>query len=251
MNAVRRSVAALSAGAVVAVSLSLSPSSAADDPYSGATFTISHESPDPAPVPSHASVLLTATDAEGAPLPDLLVRFERSGPGDEATESCPATLDGCAVTDAQGVATYDYVAAASGHASVIAHIHSPQGRWLADAGPDTASFVDFVCRPHGRGGSSTGTRTSCIDTKLSGRSVQNRDVLKVNGPSIYAGAQVRLQRKRDGDWRRVGQVRRLDGSGNRAFRVRDRNGRLPTRYRAVVAASEEIRGDTSNMVRLP
>ena len=89
-----------------------------------------------------------------------------------------------------------------------------------------------------------------INAKLGGKSSQGKDILRVNAPNIAKGAKVRLQKKVGGKWMNVGKAKKLDGSGDRQFGVKDRNGNRVTKYRAKVSGTAYVYGDPTPVKRL-
>jgi hypothetical protein len=224
---------------VAGLALAPTPAVGADE----ATYTLRQQGPDTVPTLSLVTETLTATSAEGDPVPGLTVRFERSGPGDEAGDSCPADdLTACAETDASGKAHYDFLGGSFGTATVSALVYDAAGELLTTV-TDTVTFAP-MCRAT--------ARTSCppLGARLSGRSQGARDVLKVDAPARSDGARVRLQRKGAKGWNQVGRAATVNRLGDHTFRVLDRNGDGKTRYRALVSGTVDTRPDVTNQVRV-
>lgn len=202
-------------------------------------YTLELVGPPQVPIGGAATTTLTASDEAGADVAGLRVRFVRSGPHDQTDASCsPGDLTACPVTDADGRAAYEFVGNVEGIATVTAEVYSVGGALVGTSGPWQVVVKNpiVVCR------------TSCINAKLTGRSTRGRDVLRVHAPAIARGGEVRLEKKTAGQWRQVGRSKRLDADGDRAFSLRDRNGRRVTRYRAVVDTGRYA--DITPVVRL-
>ncbi len=207
--------------------------------FNASTFTLGQEGPETVAVQSLVTEVVAATDQEGQPIENMIVDFLRGGPSSEDDDTCNEDLlNNCQRTDGNGQAFYDFVGGSAGTASVTAVMYSAEGVRIATVGPDTVTF-------------SGGTKKVEINAKLSGRSSQGKDILKVKAPNIAKGAKVRLQKKvGNGKWRNVGKVKRLDGSGDRQFGVKDRNGNRVTKYRAKVSGTPFTYRDRTPVKRL-
>ncbi len=179
-----------------------------------------------------------ATDQEGQPIENMIVDFLRGGPGNDDDDSCNEDLlNGCQRTDINGEAFYDFVGGSAGTANVSVVFYSAEGVRITTVGPDTVTFAGV-------------TEQQKINAKLRGVSSQGKDILTVKAPNIAAGAKVRLQKKVGNKWVQVGKVKTLDGSGDRQFGVKDRNGNKVTKYRAKVSATDFIFADNTPVKRL-
>jgi len=206
--------------------------------YAASTYTLGQLGPETVPVGSLVTEKLKAVDQEGQPLENMVVDFLRGGPSNDDDDTCNEDLlANCQVTDARGEAFYDFVGGSQGTANVSAVLYNDQGVRVATVGPDTVLFK-------GGGGQVP------INVKLTGKSSGKKDILTVNAPSIAVGAKVMLQKKVGKKWVQVGKTKKLDGSGDRQFGVKDKNGKKVTKYRAKVMANKAVFGDTTPVLRL-
>lgn len=197
------------------------------------TFTLSQDGAQTVPVQSAVTMVLNATDQEGQALTGLGVDFLRGGPGDEDDDGCQF---GCYTVDEDGNAFYDFVGGSAGTATVSAVVYDDNGDRFGTVGTDTVIFG---------GGGQVG-----IQAKLSGKSKGGKDILKVDAPSNADGAKVKLQKKTKNGWKQISKAKALNLLGNTTFKVADKNGNKVTRYRALVAGTNDTKPDTSNVVRL-
>jgi hypothetical protein len=206
--------------------------------YGASTFSLIQQGPNTVPVGTAVTEVLSATDQEGQPIENLVVDFLRGGPGNEDDDSCNEDLlNNCQVTDGNGEAFYDFVGGSIGTATISAVVYEPivDGAARIDTiGPDTVRFGSLAT----------------INVKLTGKNASNnRDRLKVDAPSIAAQATVRLQKKVNGVWKKVGPTETLNAFGNKVFKVKDKNGNKVTKYRAKVSPTTTTKKDTSNKVK--
>jgi hypothetical protein len=205
------------------------------DPADGATYSISPLNPaTPVPVDEPVTITVEALDQEGnAFVPGLFVNFIRTSDADN---------DQTFQTDANGIAQYVFEGTDEqcGEDDTVTAV-------VRDGfnGPIVETLVTNItfeaC------GSDVKTH---INALLRGTSSGGKDILKVNAPNIANGAKVRLQKKTKSGWVFIGKAKRLDGSGDRQFGVKDRNGNTGTKYRAKVTGTANIFGDTSPVKRL-
>lgn len=88
-------------------------------------------------------------------------------------------------------------------------------------------------------------RTSIVARLLGHNNGARADKLKVNAPAKAHGAVVKLFKFKNGV-RKLVKTSSLNASGDRSFRVADRNGRKFTKYVAVVKRTARTKGDTTN-----
>jgi hypothetical protein len=205
--------------------------------FGASTFTLGQEGPEVVEVGTAVTEVVQALDQEGQPIENMIVDFLRGGPSNEDDDTCNEDLlANCQVTDINGEAFYDFVGGSEGTANVSAVLYSAEGVRITTVGPDTVIFAGVTEQQH-------------INAKLRGKSSQGKDILTVKAPNIAAGAKVRLQKKVGNKWVTIGKVKTLDGSGDRQFGVKDRNGNKVTKFRAKVSATDFIFGDTTPVLR--
>ena len=184
------------------------------------------------PVGTAVTETVTVTDQNGDPISNRPVRIRRAGPGSEAETKF-------ATTDSNGVLTYEFTCSVEGVTTIDVGIQGPVPP-LADPFTFTTATDTVTC----------GVKVKQNpNAKLSGKNQGNKDVLKVNAKSVAAGAKVRLQKKTSNGWKQVGKAKRLNSSGYKSFKVKDKNGNKVTKYRAKVSATSDTTFDTSNVVK--
>jgi hypothetical protein len=198
---------------------------------SASTFTLGQQGPQTVPAQTAVTMVLHAEDQEGQALTGLGVDFLRGGPGNEDDDGCQF---GCFAVDSNGNAFYDFVGGSQGTATVSAVVYEDNGDRFGTVGTDTVVF-------------SAGPEP--IVAKLSGKNQGNKDVLTVKAPSNAAGATVKLQKKTSNGWKQVGKSMKLNASGDRTFKVKDKNGKKVTKYRAQVGGTTDTKKDTTNVVK--
>ena len=192
--------------------------------FSKSTFTLKHDTADSVPVGTAVTETVTALDQEGQPIPNLDVDFLRSGPNAQNGD-----VNDTDTTDANGVATYNFVGDSAGVAKIDAVIAS--GSTQIKKLHDEVTFVNVK---------------SSIVAKLLGQSNAGKaDVLTVDAPSSANGAVVRLFKVVNG-MRKLVSTSTLNGRATTRFTVADKNGKGYTKYVAVVSPTARTKGDTTN-----
>lgn len=208
------------------LSASMLPGSTASAGAAAPVLVLAVEGSSSLPVGSTASVTLTATTPDGAPVPGLVVEFTRTGPGEGAGGGA-----GGIVTDAEGIARYSFQGANPGTAEVTATVTDGAGNPVGSAGPVSVTFGSCPPLPDRSAG-----RCSLIHAKLTGENLDGHDVLTVNLKKA-AGDRVRLYR-RDGDGRVLLRDAKLGDHGIRSFVIADHNRHQRTRYVAKVGMDQ-------------
>src|SRR5690606_29827877 len=145
-------------------------------------------------------------------------------------------------TNDNGEVTYTFTCTVEGVAELQIGIQGP------NPVPPNDEFTWAVGRDTVNCKNPTGPKA--INVKLTGKSSQGKDILKVNAPAIAKGAKVVLQKKVNGKWTQVGKAKKLDGSGDRQWGTKDRNGKKVTKYRAKVTGNAAVKGDVTPVARV-
>jgi hypothetical protein len=200
--------------------------------FAHSTFTLTHSGADLRPVGTTVTETYKAVDQFGEPISDLFVEFFRSGP--DNLQDGEGNFDG--MTGQDGSIQYVFQGAKAGTATItaIGRNGGPTGDVVAAA--QRTDVVRFGLMP--------------IQAILTGNNNGARaDRLTVDAPAQARGAVVRLYKVVNGVRRLVGKST-LNLSGNRTFRVADRNGRAYTKYVAVVSKTARTKADTTNTKRV-
>lgn len=164
-------------------------------------------------------------DGGDATAAGLQVRFVRQGPGERSDDTCPdPTAGDCAITDADGRATYTFVPGRQGSIAVGAAVYSGSGELLGSAGPVRVDAV-VAC-----GGPVVARCSPPATLYLRGKDEGRTDRLRVGSVGFDRPPVVQLLRKAGGTRKRVAS-QRTGRAGGAVFRVRDTNGAKPTAYR--------------------
>jgi hypothetical protein len=186
------------------------------------------------PVGTAVTETITVTDSNGDPISNRPVRIKRVGPGSQAETVFQST-------DSNGVLTYEFTCSVEGVTTIDVGISGPVPP-LADPFSFAMASDTVTCE-------NPAPAKVNPNAKLSGKNKGNKDVLKVNAKSKAKGATVKLQKKTNNGWKQVGSAKTLNSSGDKSFKVKDKNGKKVTKYRAKVSATAKTTKDTSNVVK--
>jgi hypothetical protein len=202
---------------------------------SGWTVTMSQTPPNPVPRDSPVTISVTVADQDGTGIAGVPVEFTRT--------SDPQPF--LTTTDSEGLAAYVFQTDSDDldPETVTALVRDPTDDTIRAQVSTAVELEPYPCWDGPPGG-------------LDGWSSPNgaRDVLRVQAYSCggpIVGAEVELFRKWADGWHQVGGRNRVLGDqGEAVFRVRDRNGRTKSVYRAVIGPTPTTEGAISRRLRL-
>lgn len=209
--------------------------------FAQSVFSISSDAEDTVEKGTPVIVTVSALDQRGNGIRQLQTTTIRQGP-----ETLAGTFTSVGATDENGEETYFFSGSVPGLASISTQFtdflnpnsNDPTGDEVGVAGPLEIVFT------------APGGDPQPISVQLISENAGKKgDRLTVDAPSIAAGAEVIIEKKKKRGWRPVA-VGTLDANGNAEFLLADRNGKKKTKYRAQVGETSTSLAETSNKTKV-
>lgn len=207
------------------------------DPATQLVFTNDEAGEVPVGTPVHSEVEII--DQKGQPVDDMDVTFVRRGPNTQNGD-----FNNFSVTDANGIATYDWVGTSAGTADVSAFVYNTYGPGTVSDGALVKKLTSAKIIFKG-----DNPPQQAISPKLSGRNnLKGDDILTVSAKKAV-GATVKLFKVVNGKRVLVNQ-KSIKANGTVSFKVADKNGNKKTTYVAKVKPTTTTLGATTNQLGL-